>query len=79
MLHPPSFNDVIPPKEVPCVPELKQALPALELFFRQPNPPRVLVGSAHLLYIRYGFADAPGTGLGASITTNQGVRVCIGT
>jgi hypothetical protein len=39
----------------------------------------MLVRSAHLLYIRYGFTDAPGTGLGASITTNQGVRVRIGT
>jgi hypothetical protein len=39
----------------------------------------MLVRSAHLLYIRYGFADASGTGLGASVTTNQGVRVRIGT
>jgi hypothetical protein len=60
MLHPPSFNDVMTPNEVPCVPELEQALPALGLFFRQPNPPRMLVRSAHLLYIRYRFADASG-------------------
>jgi hypothetical protein len=56
----------------------RQVLPALELFFRQPNPPRMLVRSAHLLYIRYGFANASVTGLSASITTNQGVRVRIG-
>jgi hypothetical protein len=49
MLHHPSFNDVTSPNEVPCVPELKQALSALALFFRQPNPLRTLVRSVHLL------------------------------
>jgi hypothetical protein len=39
----------------------------------------MLVRSASLLYIRYGFADASGTGLGASITTDEGIRVRIGT
>jgi hypothetical protein len=80
MLNPPSFEDIPQPKTVKSVPELAQALPALELLFSQETPPRMLVKSASLLYIlRYGFADASGTGLGASITTDEGIRVRIGT
>jgi hypothetical protein len=79
MLHPPAYENITAPPEVPCIPELLQALPALETFFKQPNPPRILVRSAHLLYVRYGFADASGTGLGASITTDEGIRIRIGT
>jgi hypothetical protein len=79
MLNPPSFEDIPQPKEVKCVPELAQALTALKLLFSQEEPPRMLVRSASLLYIQYGFADASGTGLGASVTTDEGIRVRIGT
>jgi hypothetical protein len=79
MLNPPSFEDIPQPKTVKCVPELAQILPALELPFSQETPPRMLVRSASLLYIRYGFADASGTGLDASITTDEGIWVRIGT
>jgi hypothetical protein len=79
MLHPPAHENITAPPEVPCVPELLHALPALETFFKQPNPPRMLVRSAPLLYVRYGFADTSGTRLGASITTDEGIRIRIGT
>jgi hypothetical protein len=79
MLNPPSFEDIPQPKTVKCVPELAQALPALELLFSQETPPIMLVRSASLLYVRYGFADASGTGLGTSITIDEGIRVHIGT
>jgi hypothetical protein len=39
----------------------------------------MLVHSESFVYIRYGFVDASGTGLGSSITTDEGIRVHIGT
>jgi hypothetical protein len=79
MLHPPSFEDIDRPTTLGCAPELLQALPARDQFFSQESPPKMLVRSETLLYIQCGFVDASGTGLGPSITTDQGIRVRIGT
>jgi hypothetical protein len=72
MLNPPSFQDIDHPTRLGCAPELLQALPALDRFFSQQSPPKMLVRLENLMYIRYGFVDASGTGLGSSIMTDQG-------
>jgi hypothetical protein len=79
MLHPPSFEDNARPTSIICAPELSQTLPALKQFFSQKLPPKMLVCLESFVYIRYGFANSSGTGLGSSITTDEGIWVRIGT
>jgi hypothetical protein len=68
-----------PPKEVVPVKRLQFDIDALCALFNEDTPTEVLLRTAKVYSILYGFADASGTGFGSTILGEDGITYRIGT
>jgi hypothetical protein len=73
-LRPPDFDSSSVPLMARAVPRLIWDMRALKEFFSCTTAPRVCVRSTMLFILKYGFVDASGCGVGATITTPSGLR-----
>eukprot|EP00978_Attheya_sp_CCMP212_P006420 scaffold14650_cov34-Attheya_sp.AAC.2 len=73
-LRPPDFDPTSVPVMARAVPRLIWDMRALKEFFSCMTAPKVCVRSTMLGLLKYGFVDASGYGVGATITTPSGLR-----
>eukprot|EP00978_Attheya_sp_CCMP212_P049351 scaffold653047_cov59-Attheya_sp.AAC.1 len=69
-----AFDSTPIPVMARAVPQLIWDMHALKEFFSCTMAPRVCVRSTVLFLLKYGFVDASGCGVGATITTPNGLR-----
>jgi hypothetical protein len=74
-MRPPDFNTIPIPVRVKPVERLLWDVRALSEMFKSNTAPKVCVRSAILYILKYGFVDASGCGLGATMTTPKGIRL----
>jgi len=78
-LRPPEFASIPVPTDVKPVSRLASDIKALMKLFELTTPPRTCVRAALFYSLKYGFVDASGCGVGATITTPEGIRLREGT
>ena len=67
-----------PPKFVKPVTRFYTCLEALNEFFKPDSPPVVHMRSKNIFMIKYGFADASGSGFGSTFTSSAGINYRMG-
>eukprot|EP00978_Attheya_sp_CCMP212_P038206 scaffold187156_cov49-Attheya_sp.AAC.1 len=78
-LRPPEFASIPVSTDVKHVSRLASDIKALMKLFEPTTPPRTFVRAALFYSLEYGFVDASGCGVGATITTPEGIRLRKGT
>eukprot|EP00978_Attheya_sp_CCMP212_P045359 scaffold343256_cov35-Attheya_sp.AAC.1 len=75
-MRPPDFNSIPIPVKVKSVERFLWDVRALSDMFKSSTAPKVCVRAATLYILKYGFVDASGCGVGATITsTPKGIRL----
>jgi len=71
-------SDPAAPAAVKAVPRLLDDLQAMAVLTEGDRAPMRIVRPRYKLHIKYGFGDASGAGFGATITTDEGIRIRFG-